>query len=599
MTTLALEHSYRPQVEVLAHLVTSFPPTVRPQFYNYGHSIMQFPFEPFVHEQHPTKLDVVASFPDVRPEFPISRWRDVALSFELRSEDAYDPMVKDAPTRSDTLTQLAKNARNIMLSQGRLYTFVVGIYGSLARIFRFDRSGAICSPKFEYKHRPELLHEFLWRLFHPIPPQSRIVGADPTTEMGTSADRMLVRALARDHDPGWAAMPKTRKEVRRIVVTDKGVETTYLACKLVFMNPELFSRATFVWEAFKLEEEDWNKGKRYIVKETWGEMGRQRELEFYEALRQVAECKPFFGVAAYVHGEDLGRRDKEEQRREAEANPRLRGRASRDMRTGHQTISVRYNLPQQMRPNERNHTRIVLETVGVPLAEFKSTKQLVMALRDAVEGHRQAYEAGVLHGDISEGNVMIAPRDAPFSGYIQDFDLSFSWKSFLQQRMDKVDLATWDEYCVQHGHEICEGEGPTNQSKQRVGTIFFMAVDILRAEITHEARHDLESFYWLLVFIVLRHTKHGHPLKEMAFGHLFCTQQMDQNALVKFCWLMLDPPLTVPGNEPLTRLLEMLRLACMRNVCRAGSDIIRSTHRGVLNIFDDVLAPGNVWPEDD
>ncbi|KZT63036.1 hypothetical protein DAEQUDRAFT_760658 [Daedalea quercina L-15889] len=126
-----------------------------------------------------------------------------------------------------------------------------------------------------------------------------------------------------------------------------------------------------------------------------------------------------------------------------------------------------------------------------------------------------------------------------------------------------------------------------------------MAVEILAAEITHEARHDLESFYWLLVFLVLRHTKHNHPLRNGAFGSLFCHSDLGACAGVKVIWLTRktdNPPVTVPGNEPLTELLERFRVLCARNFSQLSSDVERMTHRQVLDIFDDVLADESVWP---
>lgn len=52
-----------------------------------------------------------------------------------------------------------------------------------------------------------------------------------------------------------------------------------------------------------------------------------------------------------------------------------------------------------------------------------------------------------------------------------------------------------------------------------------MAVEVLqRRLVIHEARHDLESFYWLLLWLVLRHTRlsdydvHG-TLKDL-FDHV-------------------------------------------------------------------------------
>ena len=105
------------------------------------------------------------------------------------------------------------------------------------------------------------------------------------------------------------------------------------------------------------------------------------------------------------------------------------------------------------------------------------------------------------------------------AGFIQDFDYSFSWVAFLKKHMgeygwgDVFDLATWEKYCVEHGHEEAQQGNAGNDSKERTvssgvmklsahqldlyrlqGTVFFMAVEILESSITHEARHDLESF---------------------------------------------------------------------------------------------------------
>ena len=89
--------------------------------------------------------------------------------------------------------------------------------------------------------------------------------------------------------------------------------------------------------------------------------------------------------------------------------------------------------------------RLVIDDVGRNLAGAKNTKELVRALRDAMigmslvlwngvpahtdlwSGHKLAFEkAGVLHRDISVGNILIVeePEDGSFVGFIHDFDYS-------------------------------------------------------------------------------------------------------------------------------------------------------------------------------
>ena len=97
---------------------------------------MRFPFDLCDEEQHVTKPDIIATIPDLPCDIPpLRRWRNVALVFMAKPCDTDDPMKTYSDENEATLIQLAKSARNIMLAQGRLYAFVVGIYGHQARIF--------------------------------------------------------------------------------------------------------------------------------------------------------------------------------------------------------------------------------------------------------------------------------------------------------------------------------------------------------------------------------------------------------------------------------------------------------------------------------
>ena len=59
------------------------------------------------------------------------------------------------------------------------------------------------------------------------------------------------------------------------------------------------------------------------------------------------------------------------------------------------------------------------------------------------------------------------------AGFIQDFDYSFSWMAFLAKHKDEygwdddADLAIWEKYCVEHGHEQAQEGNAGNDSKER------------------------------------------------------------------------------------------------------------------------------------
>ena len=99
-----------------------------------------------------------------------------------------------------------------------------------------------------------------------------------------------------------------------------------------------------------------------------------------------------------------------------------------------------------------------------------------MTLRDAIKAHRSLYlEGSILHRDISENNIIITnPKQANgFTGMLIDADLA------------KI-----------------VGGGRTGARHQR-GTMEFMAIEVLR-KVAHTYRHDLESFFYVLLWICAR-----------------------------------------------------------------------------------------------
>ncbi|KAI0648610.1 hypothetical protein C8Q79DRAFT_1039971 [Trametes meyenii] len=86
----------------------------------------------------------------------------------------------------------------------------------------------------------------------------------------------------------------------------------------------------------------------------------------------------------------------------------------------HQTWSCRLGMGAGFHFRERSHMRFVVNVVGRSLSHFKNTKELVLAMRDAIKGHRLAISlGGVLHKDVSSGNVLIVDR--PLRGVQQSY----------------------------------------------------------------------------------------------------------------------------------------------------------------------------------
>ncbi|EPT01863.1 hypothetical protein FOMPIDRAFT_1023099, partial [Fomitopsis schrenkii] len=611
---------YEPLCDGFTKLVAGFRSSNKLVFKNHNHTRTKFPYKMYESENHITRPDVIASFPgetsiDPHPD----PWRNISFIVEAKLKESEDPMKSYSDEHELTLVQLAKSARNILVSQSRLFVFVVGIYGSLARIFRFDHAGAVCSRAFNYTasdgtlSRP--MYEFLWRCTHPIAKGSSFVGDDPTVRCIKAGDHASIASKLRDKGIEIRDATEAAKAYRYITVggTNKDAKR-YLAYELLFMNPHLISRATTVWKAIEVDERGDPIGSPVVIKDAWRQLVRAKEIDHYEAIFTSADATAeVFGVAHFLCGDDLG----------AEEHVAMECGEPGGLGVGHLTVTARHAAKPARPHNERSHSRLVLGTVGVPLSQFKSTRELAEAFRDAVKGHQEAFEKGMLHRDISEGNVMISrDPDVPYKGFVQDFDYSLNWQKFLaslklfenltwedwdkfvsaerlklaeknrqalarreeavrraQQAADGHDsddgtqatadvdlsvpsdnedsqeeasqlssedvaqsLGTEDEYSdedprgklpelsTDHGAENDDNDNqdaneaeldeveelvgvpPSDeeikrQCKLRTGTLYFKAIDLLSpGDAVHEVRHDLASFFWLFIWILLRHT---------------------------------------------------------------------------------------------
>jgi hypothetical protein len=152
-----------------------------------------------------------------------------------------------------------------------------------------------------------------------------------------------------------------------------------------------------------------------------------------------------------------------------------------------------------------------------------------------LSGYRWLYETPrILHRDISLRNLMFRKKNGAAYGVLNDFDLSVY--------RDHKSLAT---------------------SKQRTGTTPFMAMDLLEDvppsafPSPHRYRHDLESFFYVVTWIVCGY----HEGKEVQ-THPFRTWQTANELTVKLLKnQFVTTPISVDPTEhyvPLRKwVLEM------------------------------------------
>ncbi|TFK79020.1 hypothetical protein K466DRAFT_606466 [Polyporus arcularius HHB13444] len=361
------------------------------------------------------------------------------------------------------------------------------------------------------------------------------------------------------------------------------------------------------------------------MKEAWRQVVRTPEEAFYKRLSDKIPEKDRFGLPKLVCGGDLGQLDVLEWER-SNANASVmsaedrairlpshplpaassKGKAKASQPQGliyphqypqHQTFSWAIGDVKKRTFNERSHMRLVIDDVGRPLTKAKNTKELVRALRDAVIGHRLAFEkAGVLHRDMSVGNVLIVDEaeDGSFVGFIHDFDYSAM-----------TDVAPGDEVPTYSdasradidGIERTDVDIKLKDNEERTGTYYFLALAILRGRVVHGVHHDLESVYWILVWVVLRHT--AHNLSRASAQGVFFHESDFTSAGLKNEWLQwVVDQLEIPGNEPLVKLVRDMAGLVVRSNGWKFFKPDPMTYDQVLQLFDEALAsPG--WPDND
>jgi len=83
------------------------------------------------------------------------------------------------------------------------------------------------------------------------------------------------------------------------------------------------------------------------------------------------------------------------------------------------------------------HTRVVIATHGFPLKSFIDCLELVQALLAAVKGLHSLYKVGILHRDVSVGNILIT-RDCKVSGALIDIENDITPESHKTVWHDKL-----------------------------------------------------------------------------------------------------------------------------------------------------------------
>ncbi|PFH47952.1 hypothetical protein AMATHDRAFT_6258 [Amanita thiersii Skay4041] len=356
----------------------------------------------------------------------------------------------------------------------------------------------------------------------------------------------------------------------------------------------LCSRATLVWEVIKLSvlSKCEDGGGVHVLKQTWPQADDQNTRPEEAVMYEHGGEGGFIYLADYVRvNGDLSstanfrkslkfrnfqeKGDKNKEVHDEHVEP------FRDMAT---LTPLKMLLHRRLKNAVgRVQTRLVMKGMGYPLKHSVSCLELVTALRDCINIHKQMYLNGVLHRDISLGNLLIQTNGA---GQLIDFDRA-KRETMKKQVLKLPDddsvpdprLEDLENYLSKSGFQMDEdskefvlqyfsqkpgytvvslldviieqrfGEkrklctskdlGWPNKEQckrfrefpnfvikeaqegyMRTGTVRYMSYQVLLMEATppattflHEPYHDIESFFWVLVYICIAFQGPGGNLR--------------------------------------------------------------------------------------
>ncbi|KAH9482167.1 hypothetical protein JR316_0004262 [Psilocybe cubensis] len=275
-----------------------------------------------------------------------------------------------------------------------------------------------------------------------------------------------------EHGGDWpqitVSTPKEHARSLRLTTTSRA-SYVYQVVGTPFIRRSARGRGTVCWNAEQVSPPQPNGTvSAVLIKDSWRSSGRQNEWELLKIVKGLA------GVGQMVAYEDD---------------------------TEYPISQFRNHVVNGLYTNSRPYTadrifcRIVLEAYGRSIKYFQTKLELLHAFYDSVAGHKNIWQKGILHRDISLENILLGkPNAEPGNrGVLIDLDMAI-----------KVDRET-----------------NLSGSQFRTGTRAFQSVAVLKSAGWAQASptvnippqdhlDDLESFLYVLSWICMKYNGPGN-----------------------------------------------------------------------------------------
>ncbi len=415
-------------------------------------------------------------------------WKDVEVIGELKESN------KD---KKATLLQIARYVRDVFSCQPtRRYVHAFTLCGNDMQAWVFDRSGPYSSTAFDIHEEPE---RFIRTIAAYVMMSDEELGLDTFIERDDGDRFITVVEDATGKERRLQLEPVPIAHQRAIVC--RGT-SCFRARTPSSKDLQYVTKFSWVSDKRRLEADLLRLARERGVEGVAKLFGHHRITSIADMREGLKFGKPYAfrnttlsPASSFSQSQSLlsqsfglyglgttGELPKKRKSVNAGGSPSKRSRsnsqspdkAKRDKEVNSQTTSL-YTHDDSSFDN-RIFCCLVISPAGRALRDFRSIPELLKALRDAVKAHKSLYMKGkILHRDISENNIIITdPKEANgFRGMLID---------------------------AEYGKE--NGSGRSG-ARQQTGTMEFMAIQVLQ-RVAHTYRHDLESFFYVLLWICAR-----------------------------------------------------------------------------------------------
>ncbi|KAF8889478.1 hypothetical protein CPB85DRAFT_1441387 [Mucidula mucida] len=548
-------------------------------------------------------------------------WLQIICAVEMKRKDSQNGL--------DIVKQLIGYLRRILREQlDRRFVFGLTLGPNSMTVWLHDRSGVLGTTKAFNIHKEPRSFIRVIAAFSVLSMEE--LGYDTQMKFYASPTS-IVPTYRLDDEAAPVYLSATAGEQQWVITTNDNEQ--YLTVKVLSMARAYMmqGRASLVWAVVPFKDGKVTSKKLLVLKQSWRPFGTESENEMLTKVKNAAAAAEKANAAADTKGINMDEGKDCIGQVQLEETISMRGKAdttgtlirkglevrvstnsssstsSRRIRdenvesylhvdvTDDDIISIVPHGHFSSPPVSRVHTRLLLSTFGWPLKYFRTRREAVRGIRDAVGGHGYVYYNGLLHRDISPGNIVLAWCDedvgttglgtkgclidfdrgkygienesalevpATFDAVTNDDDLAPLFSRFFQKDTStQITIASdaiiagsrvtplgnvytylstvwthvstfaqcgqtincsvlkWTKGLRKFSFKFTEEQ---RQSGSRTGTPPYTSGEILlqirystKAPIFHDAIHDIESFFWVLVHICLTRSGPGQRRKEL------------------------------------------------------------------------------------